>query len=154
MAEKKYLTKEWFDKLTVELQLLKTEKLPWVLQRLKDAIWQWDISENSEYETAIAEKDLVESRILEIGELLSNVEIIKWKWVSTEVKYSSKVKLEDEKWKTYEFTMVGSWEVDILADTISFDSPVWVAIKWKKKWDIVNVRSPRGRIKMKILEIK
>jgi len=154
MAEKKYLTKEWFDKLTVELQLLKTEKLPWVLQRLKDAIWQWDISENSEYETAIAEKDLVESRILEIGELLSNVEIIKWKWVSTEVKYSSKVKLEDEKGKTYEFTMVGSWEVDILEDTISFDSPVWVAIKWKKKWDIVNVRSPRGRIKMKILEIK
>lgn len=154
MTEKKFLTKEWFEKLQSELALLKEEKLPWVLQRLKDAIWQWDISENAEYETAISEKDLVEARIAEIEDLLSNVEIIKWKWTASEVKYGSKVKLEDEKWKTYEFSLVWTWEVDILWWTISFDSPVWIAIKWKKKWDIVNVRAPRWRLKMKILDIK
>lgn len=154
MSEKNFLTKEWFEKLQKELKLLKSEKLPAVLLRLKDAIWQWDISENAEYETAIQEKDLIEARIAELEELLNNVQIIAEWWKSTEVKYSTKVKLKDEKWNLYEFTIVWSWEVDVLENTISFDSPVWIAIKWKKKGDVVSVRAPNGRRKMTILEIK
>lgn len=154
MTEKNYLTKEWYEKLKAELKLLKVEKLPAVLSRLKDAIWQWDISENAEYETAIQEKDLIESRVAELEELLNNVQIIEWTWKSSEVKYSSKVRLKDEKWNIYDFTIVWTWEVDILSDTISFESPVWIAIKGKKKWDVVSVRAPNWRRKMTILEIK
>lgn len=154
MAEKNFLTKEWYEKLLEELKDLKEEKLPSILSKLKEAAWHWDISENAEYETAMAEKDLIESRISQLEELLDNVEIIKSdKKSASEVRYSSKVVLEDEKWKQYEYVVVGSWEVNVLEWTISFESPVWVAIKGKKEWDTVSVRSPRGRMKMKILKI-
>lgn len=154
MPEKNFLTKEWYEKLLEELKDLKEEKLPSILSKLKEAAWHWDISENAEYETAMAEKDLIESRISQLEELLDNVEIIKSdKKSASEVRYSSKVLLEDEKWKQYEYVVVGSWEVNVLEWTISFDSPVWVAIKGKKEWDTVSVRSPRGRMKMKILKI-
>lgn len=152
--DKKVLTKQWFLKLQEELKILKTEKLPTVLIRLKDAIWQWDISENSDYDAAMSEKDLLEVRIREIEELLENVEILEDHISSGEVKYNSTVIIEDEKWKKYEYRIVWTWEMDILDNTISFDSPLGNALKNKVVWDIVSVRAPRGKYKVKILEIK
>ncbi len=157
MASKKtkYLTQVWYDKLVKELEELKSSRLPEVLQRLKEAIDQWDISENSEYDDAMAQKDLIEVRINEIEWMLENVEIIEESRSSSEeIKYGSVVVLEDDKENVYEFTLVGSWEVDILNWSISFESPVGYAIFGKKKWDIVSVRSPRKRYQMKILDVK
>jgi transcription elongation factor GreA len=97
---KQYLTKEWYERLLGELKMLKDEKLPWVLIRLKEALWQWDLSENAEYDTAILEKDLTEARISEIEKLLKDVEIIdekEAKW-SKEVRHWSKVTFETESW--------------------------------------------------------
>jgi transcription elongation GreA/GreB family factor len=51
-------------------------------------------------------------------------------------------------------TVVGSGEVDILNDTISFDSPLWSALKWKKKGDVVRVKADSGRYDVKILDVK
>ncbi len=151
---KNFLTKEWFDKLILELKKLKEEKLPMVLDRLKDAIWQWDISENSEYETALAEKDLIESRIREIEDMIQNVEIIEeWK-KSKEIRYWSKIKIKDDKWKEFDFMMVWSWEVSILEWTISFESPMWKALKWKKKWDNVTIKAPKWKFDITILDVK
>jgi len=151
--EKKVLTKQWFLKLQEELRILKTEKLPTVLVRLKDAIWQWDISENSDYDAAMSEKDLLEVRIREIDDLLANVEILEDHVSSGEVKYNSTVLIEDEKGKQYTYRVVWTWEMDILDNTISFDSPLGSALKWKVVGDMVNVRAPRWRYKVKILEI-
>lgn len=154
MSDTKFLTKEWFEKLKNELDQLKKIKLPSVLARLKDAIWQWDISENSEYETAMAEKDLIENRIVELESMLSDVQIIEWTARSSDIRYWSIVVLQDEKWKEQEFTLVWWGEVDILNWTISFDCPIWVAIKWKKKWDKVNVRAPKWKYEIEILDVK
>lgn len=154
MVEKNYLTQDWHDKLKNELSKLVKETLPSILDRLKEAVWQWDISENAEYETAIQEKDLVESRINQIKMMLDNVEIIEELHDSEVVRHWAKVLLEDEKKQTYEYTIVWTWEVDILTDkTISFDSPLWLAIKWKKEWDEVSIRAPRWRQKIKILKV-
>jgi transcription elongation factor GreA len=59
-----------------ELHSLKNTELPAALERLREAIGQGDISENSEYDTAISEKELIESRISELEDFLSNVQII------------------------------------------------------------------------------
>ncbi len=154
MAEEtKYLTQTWYNKLVNELNDLKNNKLPEVLERLREAIKQWDISENTEYDDAMSQKDLIELRINEIENMLKNVEIIQeWQW-DGKVWYWSRVKLEDDKRNVYEFTIVGTWEVDIFENSISFDSPVWTAIKWKKIWDVVNVKSPRRKYEMKIVDV-
>ena len=148
-----YLTKEGYDAMVEELHNLKNEELPGALQRLKDAIGQWDISENSEYDIAISEKEMMESRIREIEDILGNVEIIEEKKWGNEIRYGSKVTIERE-WQKNVFTIVGSGEVDILNDTISFESPLGAAIKGKKKGDIVRVKADSGRQEVKILDVK
>lgn len=151
-----YLTKEGYDNLLKELSRLKNEELPAALLRLKEAIGQGDISENSEYDTAISEKELIESRISEIEAFLADVQIIEdEKTKSKDIRYGSKVKIEivDTK-KTYEYTIVGSGEVDVLAGTLSFESPLGVAIKGKKKGDVVRVRADMGRYDVKIIDVK
>lgn len=142
--------------MVAELNKLKNEDLPAALARLKEAIGQGDISENSEYDTAIAEKELIESRIAEIEAFLADVQIIEDdKKKTTDIRYGSKVKFEIvESGKTYEFTIVGSGEVDILAGTISFESPLGIALKGKQKGDVVRVRADSGRYDVKILEVK
>ncbi len=149
-----YLTKEWYESMQQELHRLKNDELPAALQRLKDAIWQWDISENSEYDTAISEKELIESRIWEIEEFLTNVQIIEEDQKgATDIRYGSKVTFERDGQKI-QVTVVGSGEVDILNDTISFESPLWAALKGKKKGDICRVKADSGRYDVKVVEVK
>lgn len=151
-----YLTKEGYDNLVAELNKLKNEDLPAALSRLKEAIGQGDISENSEYDTAISEKELIESRIAEIEAFLADVQIIEDdKSKSKDIRYGSKVKLEMvESGKVVEYTIVGSGEVDILSGTISFDSPLGIAIKGKQKGDVVRVRADIGRYDVKIIDVR
>ena len=151
--EKHYLTKEWYDKLIKEKEELQKEKLPKVLERLKAAIEQWDISENAEYEAAMQEKDLIESRINEIEQLLKNVEIIKkGRWKS--IRYGAVVTLKDKEWRTYKYEIVGSWEIDVLNGKISLKSPLWKALQWKKIGDEIIVDAPKWKYKMSIIDIK
>jgi transcription elongation GreA/GreB family factor len=58
------------------------------------------------------------------------------------VRYQSLVTVEMEDGKVLQFKIVWSWEVDIFAQPqqISFDSPIWAAIEWHKKWDIVSIK--------------
>ncbi len=150
-----YLTKEGYENMLQELHRLKNDELPAALQRLKEAIGQWDISENSEYDTAISEKELIESRIGEIEEFMTNVQIIEedQKGGGNEIRYGSKVTIERDGQKN-QLTIVGSGEVDILNDTISFESPLGSAIKGKKKGDVVRVKADSGRYDVKIVDVK
>ncbi len=154
MEEKKihHLTKEWYNKMVLELKSLKEEKLPLILEKLKSAIEQWDLSENSEYEQAMEEKAMTEARIAELEEFLKNVKIIEntnldivWYWSKVTI-------LRDEKEEIYQ--IVWSWEVDIFSNKISLDSPLWIAIKWKKVWSKIEVDSPKWVYKVKILKIE
>ena len=84
---KNFLTREGYDKLIAELQELKQEKLPAVLERLAEAKAMGDLSENFEYKSAMEDKDFINSRIAEITNLIADVEIVeKDKDVSKAVK--------------------------------------------------------------------
>ena len=150
-----FLTKEGYQKLIEELQRLKNEQLPSVLERLKEAIAQWDISENAEYDTAMGEKDLILARISEIESAIQNVEIIEQDTTNVhEIKYGSVVVIEDDKWVKSSWTIVGSGEVNVLKNTISFESPLGMAVRGKSVGDSVQVRAPQKKYMVKIIEIK
>lgn len=147
------LTIAWKKKFEKELLDLKKNKLPDVIERLKEAIQQWDISENAEYETSMQEKEFIESRISKLESILKNVKIIKWDADSSEIKYWSTVVFEDDKKRKFEYTLVWTTEVDITSWSISFESPLWRALKWKSVGDELSVRAPKGRYNIKILSI-
>lgn len=153
MTAKTFLTKLGYEKLVEEFRLLKDEKLPTVLERLKEAISQGDISENAEYDTAMSEKEMIEGRIAEIQHSLEHVEIIEHKQ-DGEVRYGSKVSFTDEKDREWTYTIVGTGEVDILAETISLQSPLGVALRGKKKGDTVQVKAPNKKYAIKITNVK
>lgn len=148
---KHHLTKIWYDKLVLELKQLENKELPYILEKLKIAIEQWDLSENAEYEQAMEDKWMTEKRIAELKEFLDNVEIIEW--VSSDVVwYWNTVKIERD-WNEETFEIVWSWEVDIFKNRISLHSPLWESIRDKKAWDKIIVKSPRWNYEIKLLSI-
>ena len=154
MDEKKiYLTEEGLNELKKELDFLKLEKRPEIINALKDARALGDLSENAEYDAARSEQASTEARIKEIEKMLENVEIINS--VKTDaVALGTKVKLEyvgdDE---IDEYSIVGSKEADPFTNKISTESPIAKAIIGHKVGDIVNVVSPNGEYQVKVVEI-
>lgn len=156
---KNFLTREWYDKLINELQELKQEKLPAVLERLAEAKAMWDLSENFEYKSAMEDKDFINSRIAEITNLIADVEIVEKekdiKKSDKVVDFGSKVTVSiqnDD--KEYQVSIVGTWEIGIEDGLkISFESPLGQAIRGKKVGDTVKMRHEGGRKDVKIIAV-
>ena len=154
MDEKKiYLTEEGLNELKKELDFLKLEKRPEIINALKDARALGDLSENAEYDAARSEQASTEARIKEIEKMLENVEIINS--VKTDaVALGTKVKLEyvgdDE---IDEYSIVGSKEADPSNNKISNESPIAKAIMNAKVGEVKKVASPNGEYEVEIVEI-
>lgn len=159
MAQKNYLTKEWYEKLVQELHDLKKVQLPAVIERISEARAQWDLSENFDYKAALEDRDLVESRIIEIENLIKDVEIIEEKTKgakkSSVVDYGSVVRVQFEDGKEYKVTVVWSGEVAVEDNNvhISLDSPLGSAIRWKSAWETCSMRMATGKQSIKIVSV-
>ena len=156
---KNFLTREWYDKLINELQELKQEKLPAVLERLAEAKAMGDLSENFEYKSAMEDKDFINSRIAEITNLIADVEIVEKekdiKKSDKVVDFGSKVtvSIQDDD-KEYQVSIVGTWEIGIEDGLkISFESPLGQAVRGKKVGDTVKMRHEGGRKDVKIIAV-
>lgn len=155
MLEKKeiYMTEEGIEELKKELDDLKLVKRPEVINALKDARAQGDLSENAEYDAARNEQAVVESRIKELEAMLENAVVITK--VNTDiVSIGTKVTLEyvdDE--DTEEYSIVGSKEADPFTNKISNESPIAQAIMGLKVGSVVSVESPNGKYDVKIVAI-
>jgi transcription elongation factor GreA len=141
------LTPEGQAKLEEELLHLETTRRREVGERIKEAKEFGDISENSEYDDAKNEQAWVESRILEVTQILARATIIDApKANPTKVTLGSKVELESNVGSKRIYQVVGSAEADPAADKISNESPVGSAILGHKKGDTVKVTTPSGKI--------
>src|SRR5664279_5842694 len=140
------LTPEGQAKLEDELLHLETVRRREVGQRIKEAKEFGDISENSEYDDAKNEQALVETRIIEINQILAHATIIVSPKKNDKVVLGSKVELQDADGEVHFYRVVGSAEADPAADKISNESPVGQAIMGRKKGDSVPVALPSGKV--------
>jgi transcription elongation factor GreA len=140
-------------KLEEELRHLETVRRREVGERIKEAKEFGDISENSEYDDAKNEQAWVESRIIEVTQILARATVVDAPTRSDKVTLGNKVKLESSNGVTI-YQVVGSAEADPANDKISNESPVGQAIMGRKKGDAVKVTTPSGKvIEYKILAI-
>ena len=148
-----FLTKEGLEELAVELDNLKQNVRPEVIQQIKEARAQGDLSENAEYHSARDRQGHVEARIKELEYLIDNATIIE-ETKSDVVSVGSKVKIkyidDDEE---EEYSIVGSTEADPFENKISNESPIAKVIMGKKKGETVTVESPNGNYDIKIVSI-
>jgi len=140
------LTVEGQAKLEEELRHLETARRREVGERIKEAKEFGDISENSEYDDAKNEQAWVESRIIEITQILAHATIIDAPKKNDKVTLGSKVSLESKGGAKHTYQVVGSAEADPGADKISNESPVGAAILGHKKGETVSVTTPSGKV--------
>jgi len=148
-----YLTAEGLEEIKKELDVLKLEKRPEIIQALKDARALGDLSENAEYDAARNEQAIVEARILELEQMIEKAVVIKE--VNKEVvSIGTRVTIEYvEDGEQDDYSIVGSKEADPFANKISNESPIAKAIMGMRVGDIVSVESPNGKYDVKIVQI-
>ena len=147
MTKEYALTEEGLARLEEELKHLETVRRHEVGQRIKEAKEFGDISENSEYDDAKNEQAWVESRIIEINQILAHATIISSPKKNDKVSLGSKVELKDaENGEVHIYQVVGSAEADPGNMKISNESPVGQAIIGRKKGESVPVTLPSGRV--------
>lgn len=147
------LTSEGFLELEEELNYLKNTKRPKVIEAIKDARSQGDLSENADYDAARTEQAEVEGRIKELEFMLANATIIEKK-DSHIIGLGSTVTVtyvDDDEEEVY--SIVGRMEADPFENKISNESPIGKAIIGKKEGDTVEIASPNGSYQIKILKV-
>ncbi len=147
-----YLTPERLEELKKELNELKTAKRADVAERLKRAKELGDLSENAEYMEAREEQTQVETRIVEVEDMIKNASVIKHS-IGSKVQVGSTIEVErDDKRATY--TIVGPNETDPLSGKISNESPMSRAFLGKVVGDIGKVKTPSGEATYKLVSVK
>ncbi len=155
MEEKpRYLTAEGAARLRAELEELKGPKRRELAERLRAAIQMGDLSENADYHKAKEDQAFLEGRIQELEYLLKNAVIIEeMEQEKGVVALGSRVTLQEDGAPPETYQVVGVKEADPRHGKISHESPIGSALLGHKAGDVVEVETPGGRIRLKILEI-
>lgn len=149
-----YLTPKGLSEAKVELEYLKKTKRLEIADRIRQARDYGDLTENSEYDTAIEEQAILENRIRELENILKSAKVISEKKEKTDfVIIGSTVRIEMEG-EIDEFTIVGRVEADPAKKRISNESPLGAALLGAKNGEEVEVTTPIVRYKCKVLEVK
>ncbi|QQG43793.1 MAG: transcription elongation factor GreA [Candidatus Daviesbacteria bacterium] len=152
--KKNYFTSKGLQEAESELDYLRKIKRKEVTERIQRAREFGDLSENSEYDSALEEHNLTESRIAELEGLLKNVQIIKEEKTNSDfVVIGSTVAIELDG-QVDEFTIVGKMEADPSKKKISNESPMGGALLGAKVGETIEVATPIVRYRCKVLEIK
>ena len=157
---KKILTKKGLNDIKEKLNKLLNVDRPKVIEELKEARAQGDLSENADYDSARDKQAHIESKIKEFQTILDNYEIIDDKKSAFEndvVAIGDDVKIKNMKVsKEFTYSIVGSIEADPFANKISNESPLAKAILAKKVGETVYVYpdDSNDSYKVKILNIK
>ncbi|SJZ90650.1 transcription elongation factor GreA [Anaerorhabdus furcosa] len=155
MDEKIYVTQEGLDELKKEYDNLVHVVKNEVIEDLKAARAQGDLSENADYDAARDRQAQVEARIRDLEVMLNNVELIQEKKGRSQiVKLGSTVEIQDLDTNEKEtFIIVGSVESDPLNGKLSNVTPLAVALLEKKVGAVVEVEVDEP-YQVKILSVK
>ena len=153
MANQAYLSQEGIETLKKELQELKTKKRQEIARRLQEAKDLGDLSENAEYFEAKEAQSLNENHIAELEDLLKNAVVIKTSSAEDVVIIGSTIETKSNSNREV-FNIVGSAEAKPQEGKISNESPLGRAFLGKRAGDEVDIKTPGGIVKYKIIKIE
>jgi transcription elongation factor GreA len=150
-----YLTAEGAAKLEAELKELKGPKREALALRLRDAIQMGDLSENADYHKAKEDQGFLEGRVQELEFVLRNAIIVEaTSTPKNVVAVGVRVTVQEDGFEAEAFQVVGAQEADPRAGKISHESPIGRALMDHRVGDTVEVETPGGKIRLKILKIE
>ena len=115
-----------------------------------------DLKENAEYAAAREAQSNLEDEIIQVQERLANCKLFSYQKANTAcVSLGTCVKIQVVGGaKTQEWTITGIIETDPLTGHISNESPLGKSLLGKKVGEIVEVHTPAGVTKFKVISIK
>ena len=141
-----------------ELQYLETVREKEVADLIKEARSFGDLSENSEYDEAKTEQGKLYSKIAELKVLIENAEIVDNMEADAPkdaATLGSVVVVRDlEDGFESRFEIVGSQEANPREGRISDDSPLFHALKGRRRGETVEVAAPAGVFKYEIVSVE
>ena len=143
--------------LKEELQRLKFEDRPSVIDAIATAREFGDLKENAEYHAAKEQQSLIEARIKDIEIKLSNAQVIDLSQIvpSDKVIFGTTVLIKDfSDSSQLTYKIVGVDEADIKEGKISVISPVAKSLVGKFEGDTVKVETPSGIKEYEIINVK
>ena len=153
MDKKFILTRQGLASLKSEYDELTKVKRTQITKRIQTAREFGDLSENSEYDAAKEEQSLLETRIVQLEDVLKRAQIIEPVKKADFVVIGSTVvvKMNDE---VHKFSIVGSMEADPAENKISNESPVGKALLGLQVGETIEVSVGPVKSKIKLLEIQ
>jgi transcription elongation factor GreA len=146
MANEMILTPEGRQKLVDELEWREGARHDEIVEAIREARAQGDLSENAEYDAAKEDQSKNESRITEIRHILATAKVAQTAG-ELEVSIGSSVELEDAKGKRTTFTIVGTTETNSLKHMISNESPAGAVLIGRTVGDHISFTTPNGRVR-------
>ena len=147
------MTKDGERGLREELDKLKTEVRPGIIQAIAEARAHGDLKENAEYHAAREQQAFTEGRIQEIESKLADARVID----VTEIAHTGAVifgvtvdLINCDTEEELRYQIVGDDEADVKSGKISISSPVARALIGKEEGDVALVRTPAGEVEYEI----
>jgi len=150
-----YMTKEGYNKLMEEVTYLETEKRPAISKQIAEARDKGDLSENAEYDAAKEMQGIVEAKIVQLKNLISNARLIDENRIKTDsVQILNKVTIRNTKNdQKMVYTLVSESEANLKAGKIAVNTPIGKGLLGKKVGDIAEIKVPSGLMSFEILNI-
>ena len=151
-AEPVQLSQAAIDRMAAELDELTRVKRGEVVARIKAAREHGDLKENAEYHAARAEQSFLEGRVQALEDRLRRAVVVEDEVSTGKVIIGSTVTVEiggDE----VSYTLVGSAEADPAAGRLSVVSPVGQALLGAVAGADVEVRTPRGPVRYRVVSV-
>lgn len=151
------LTVRGAEKLRSELQSLKSNARPKIIEAIAEARAHGDLKENAEYHAAKEQQAFIEGRIRELEDKVSSAEIIDPRTVNANGKivFGTTVGLLNvETSAEVRYQIVGELEADVDAGLVSIVSPIARALIGKGEGDPIVVDTPRGEVEYEVVSVE
>lgn len=154
--DKEPMTNVGYEKITGELDFLKSKERPETVIALDEARQLGDLKENAEYHSAKEKLALIDIQIAEIGAIISKAVIIDPTTLPhTKISFGSTVELVDvQSDEEFKYSIVGGVESNADAGLISFNSPLAKQLLGKEEGDEIRATLPGGVKTFEVLSVK
>ncbi len=155
MSDIQYMTQEGYNRLSHELEELRTTGRRDASRAIADARDKGDLSENAEYDSAKDAQGMLELKIADLEKVLSTARVISESQLdNSKVTVLAKVKIRNTNNKAvFTYHLVSESESNLKEGKISVSSPIGNGLLGKKIGEFAIVTTPGGEIQFEVLDI-
>lgn len=148
-----FVTKEGLVELEAELEHLRTDKRPKMVEQMQEAKGDGDWMDQTEYMLIEEELAFIDGRITELQFMIDHAEIIAPGNEDNIVNIGETAVIQTSDGEVEQYTIVGVAEANPTLGLISNESPLGKALLGRKVGDVVAVHAPMGEIRYQILSV-